>query len=68
MGIGYAMDRYDRCPAMMLGAIQDLLLYIVMVRWLEINANGWASVNYAPVMDVNNNPDNPVINDVLFGR
>ena len=25
-------------------------------------------VNYAPVVDVNNNPDNPVINDRSFGE
>lgn len=25
-------------------------------------------MNYAPVMDVNNNPENPVINDRSFGK
>jgi len=54
---------------MMLGAIKDeSLVYeygkIVGEQCRRINIQ----VNYAPVVDVNNNPDNPVINDRSFGE
>ncbi len=54
---------------MMLGAIQDeSLLYeygkIVGEQCKRLNIQ----VNYAPVVDVNNNPNNPVINERSFGE
>lgn len=54
---------------MMLGAVQDSrILYeygkIVGEQCRRIGIQ----VNYAPVTDVNNNPDNPVINDRSFGE
>jgi beta-N-acetylhexosaminidase len=54
---------------MMLGAIQDEgLVYeygkIVGEQCKRLNIQ----VNYAPVVDVNNNPNNPVINERSFGE
>lgn len=54
---------------LMLGAIQDdNLIYEmgeeVAYQFQQIGLN----VNFAPVVDVNNNPDNPVINDRSFGE
>ncbi len=54
---------------MMLGAMTDAsIVYdygkIVADQCKRMNIQ----VNYAPVVDVNNNPDNPVINDRSFGE
>ncbi len=54
---------------MMLGAVSDSsLLYdygaVVARQCLRMGIQ----YNFAPVMDVNNNPDNPVINDRSFGE
>ncbi len=54
---------------MMLGAMQDAnIIYqygkIVAEQCRRMGIN----VNYAPVVDINNNPDNPVINDRSFGE
>ena len=54
---------------MMLGAVTDAgIAYqygkIVAEQCKRIGIQ----VNYAPVMDINNNPDNPVINDRSFGE
>lgn len=54
---------------MMLGAVQDeTIVYqygqIVADQCKRMNIH----VNYAPVIDVNNNPNNPVINDRSFGE
>ncbi len=54
---------------MMLGAVQDTnIIYeygkIVGEQCKRIGIQ----VNYAPVVDVNNNPNNPVINDRSFGE
>jgi len=54
---------------MMLGAVQDTsIIYeygkIVGKQCKRIGIQ----VNYAPVVDVNNNPNNPVINDRSFGE
>ncbi len=54
---------------MMLGAMKDeKIVYdygqIVAAQCKRIGIQ----VNYAPVVDVNNNPDNPVINDRSFGQ
>ncbi len=54
---------------MMLGAMRDSsLMYdygkLVAEQCKRLNIH----MNYAPVIDVNNNPDNPVINDRSFGE
>jgi len=54
---------------MMLGAVQDSAIAyeygkIVAEQCKRIGIQ----VNFAPVVDVNNNPDNPVINDRSFGE
>jgi beta-N-acetylhexosaminidase len=54
---------------MMLGAMQDEK---IVYEYGKIVANQCKrmgiQVNYAPVVDVNNNPNNPVINDRSFGE
>ena len=53
---------------MMLGAMKD---ETIVYRYGKLVAEQCKrigiQVNYAPVVDVNNNPDNPVINDRSFG-
>lgn len=54
---------------MMLGAMRDATIVykygeVVAAQCKRIGLH----VNYAPVVDVNNNPDNPVINDRSFGE
>ena len=52
-----------------LGATSDLALIEEYGRWLaqECRALG-ISISYAPVMDINSNPDNPVIGMRSFGE
>ena len=54
---------------MMLGAMKDAT---IVYRYGQLVAEQCKrfgiQVNYAPVVDVNNNPDNPVINDRSFGE
>lgn len=54
---------------MMLGAVKDekLIYQYGQVVARQCKRLG-IHVNYAPVVDVNNNPDNPVINDRSFGE
>ncbi|MGG9970570.1 glycoside hydrolase family 3 N-terminal domain-containing protein [Ferruginibacter sp. SUN002] len=70
-GVGMRiLDSVQSLPhQMMLGAVTDpniIYQYGVLVgeqcKRLGIN------VNYAPVVDINNNPNNPVINDRSFGE
>ena len=70
---GVGMRLFDSVGAlphqMMLGAMQDAsIVYkygkIVGEQCKRLGIN----VNYAPVVDINNNPDNPVINDRSFGE
>ncbi|WP_224016493.1 glycoside hydrolase family 3 protein [Ferruginibacter albus] len=70
-GVGMRMfDSVQALPKqMMLGAMQDpCIVYeygkIVGEQCKRIGI----AVNYAPVVDINNNPDNPVINDRSFGE
>lgn len=69
-GLGMRMDSVRALPRpMMLGALQDASLvyqYGLLVGRQCLRAG--IQVNYAPVMDVNNNPANPVINDRSFGE
>ncbi len=54
---------------MMLGAMQDTQVVYEYGRWVGEQCKRMGiHVNYAPVVDVNNNPDNPVINDRSFGE
>ncbi len=70
---GVGMRLFDSVQAlphqMMLGALQDpKIIYqygrLVAEQCKRLGIN----VNYAPVVDINNNPDNPVINDRSFGE
>jgi beta-glucosidase-like glycosyl hydrolase/CubicO group peptidase (beta-lactamase class C family) len=69
-GVGMRVDSVQPLPRqMMLGAMRDPSL---MYRYGEVVAEQCRrmgiQVNYAPVVDINNNPDNPVINDRSFGE
>ncbi len=69
-GVGMRFDSVMGLPRqMMLGAVQDGdLIYqygkLVGEQCRRIGIH----VNYAPVVDINNNPANPVINDRSFGE
>ncbi len=69
-GLGMRFDSVQALPRqMMAGATSDPNL---MYDYGKIVADQCRrmgiQVNYAPVVDVNNNPDNPVINDRSFGE
>ncbi len=69
-GINMRLDSTIKYPRQLtLGAIQDNQLIYKMGKRIaeECRAVG-ITVNLAPVLDVNNNPDNPVINDRSFGE
>jgi beta-glucosidase-like glycosyl hydrolase/CubicO group peptidase (beta-lactamase class C family) len=54
---------------MMLGAVQDSSIAYQYGRIVAGQCKRIGiQVNFAPVVDVNNNPDNPVINDRSFGE
>ncbi len=54
---------------MMLGAMQDASIVYKYGRIVGEQCKRLGiHVNYAPVVDINNNPDNPVINDRSFGE
>lgn len=54
---------------MLVGAIQNNeLVYEMGAEFARQLKRVGANVNFAPVIDVNNNPDNPVINDRSFGE
>lgn len=70
-GLGMRLDSVIQFPKnLMLGALQNNPQLVFKVG----NAIGkqckrlGVHVNYAPVVDVNNNPNNPVINDRSFGE
>ncbi|HMH24493.1 MAG TPA: glycoside hydrolase family 3 N-terminal domain-containing protein [Puia sp.] len=69
-GVGMRMDSVMGLPRqMMLGATSDPGLIYQYGRLVgEQCKRIGIQVNYAPVVDVNNNPDNPVINDRSFGE
>jgi len=69
-GLGMRLDSTDRFPyAVTLGAIQgrDDLLESMGVEVARQCKRIGVHINYAPVVDVNNNPNNPVINFRSFG-
>lgn len=70
-GIGMRMiDSVLPLPRqMMMGAVQDSSIIYQYGRIVaEQLKRAGVQVNYAPVVDVNNNPANPVINDRSFGE
>ncbi len=69
-GVGMRVDSVQPLPRqMMLGAVQNPALIFDYGKWVgkQLKRMG-IQVNYAPVVDVNNNPNNPVINDRSFGE
>ena len=69
-GLGMRLDSTISYPRqMMLGAIQnDALIYQMGYDIGEQMKRMGIHVNFAPVVDVNNNPNNPVINVRSFGE
>ena len=69
-GLGMRMDSVQPLPRqLMLGAMNDPELMYEYGRLVgEQCKRIGIQVNYAPVVDVNNNPQNPVINDRSFGE
>jgi beta-N-acetylhexosaminidase len=70
---GLGMRMFDSVAAlprqMMLGAVQNpQVIYSYGKTIAEQCKRMGIQVDYAPVVDVNNNPDNPVINDRSFGE
>ncbi|MBN1116509.1 MAG: serine hydrolase [Bacteroidales bacterium] len=54
---------------MMLGAVSDEMLIYEMGRDIAMQMKQLGiNVNFAPVIDINNNPENPVINSRSFGE
>ncbi|MGM0646821.1 MAG: glycoside hydrolase family 3 N-terminal domain-containing protein [Bacteroidota bacterium] len=69
-GAGMRLDSTLSYPYQMtLGAVQDKDLLLLMGKTIakELKTLG-VNMNFAPVMDVNNNPQNPVINFRSFGE
>jgi beta-glucosidase-like glycosyl hydrolase/CubicO group peptidase (beta-lactamase class C family) len=69
-GLGMRLDSTIRYPRqMMLGAIQDDRLIFDMGSQIadQMKRIG-VHINFAPVIDINNNPENPVINSRSFGE
>jgi beta-N-acetylhexosaminidase len=69
-GLGMRFDSVTPLnKQMMLGAVQDPAIIYQYGRLVgEQCKRAGIQVNYAPVVDVNNNPNNPVINDRSFGE
>lgn len=69
-GLGMRMDSVKSLPRpMMVGAVQDpTIAYQYGKLIAEQCKRIGIQVNYGPVMDINNNPNNPVINDRSFGE
>ena len=69
-GLGMRLDSTVSYPYQMtLGAIRDNdLLYQMGLHIGQQLRRAGVHVNFAPVVDVNNNPDNPVINYRSFGE
>lgn len=69
-GLGMRMDSVLPLPRqMMMGAIDDPSLVYQYGRLVgEQCRRIGIQINYAPVVDINNNPANPVINDRSFGE
>ena len=69
-GLGMRLDSTISYPyQMMLGALKDDSMIYQMGAQVALQLKRMGvHVNFAPVMDINNNPDNPVINYRSFGE
>jgi len=69
-GLAMRLDSVPKYPRQMaLGAIQDeRLIYKMGQQIAEQCKRLGVHVNFAPVIDINNNPNNPVINSRSFGE
>lgn len=69
-GLNMRLDSTIRFPKnMTLGAIRDSLIIFELGQEMGQQCRRvGVQVNFAPVVDVNNNPNNPVINDRSFGE
>jgi beta-N-acetylhexosaminidase len=69
-GLGMRFDSVAALPRMMmLGALKDKSLAYKYGQWVGEQCRQMGiQINFAPVADVNNNPNNPVINDRSFGE
>ncbi len=69
-GLGMRLDSVINFPRqLMMGAVPDAQLIYEAGRAIgEQCKRIGIHVNYAPVVDINNNPNNPVINDRSFGE
>ncbi|MFP5041176.1 glycoside hydrolase family 3 protein [Parasediminibacterium sp. JCM 36343] len=69
-GLGMRLDSVTNYPRqLMIGATQDSSLVYEMGKAIGSQCKRMGvQVNYAPVVDINNNPENPVINDRSFGE
>lgn len=69
-GVGMRFDSVANLPKMMmLGAMRDSSIVYTYGQWVAEQCRQLGiQVNFAPVADVNNNPNNPVINDRSFGE
>lgn len=69
-GLGMRMDSVTPLNhQMMLGAVNDTSIISAYGKLVgEQCKREGIHVNFAPVVDINNNPDNPVINDRSFGE
>jgi beta-N-acetylhexosaminidase len=68
-GVGMRLDSTLSYPYQMtLGAIQDNTLLRTMGQYIAYDFKRLGmQMNFGPVLDINNNPDNPVINYRSFG-
>jgi len=69
-GISMRLDSVEKYPRQMtLGAIQNDSLIMQMGKQIADQCKlVGVNINFAPVVDVNNNPQNPVINSRSFGE
>ena len=70
LGLGIRLDSTISYPRQMtLGAIQnDSLIYQMGADIADQMKRMGIHINFAPVVDINNNPNNPVINSRSFGE
>ena len=69
-GLGMRIDSVRPLPRqMMLGAVRNPQVIFEYGQWVGKQCKRMGiHINYAPVVDINNNPANPVINDRSFGE
>ena len=70
VGVGMRLDSVESFPRqLLLGAIpSDSLIYNMGSVIADQFKRLGMQINYAPDVDINNNPNNPVINDRSFGQ